>query len=759
MAYQRVLRWIACSISVAILGASLTVSALAASPPTIIGTTAFYVSASGSDSNPGTQSAPFKTFTQAVSVLQAGDTLNIAAGTYNEAINVSKSGMAGSPITIQPESGGSVVIDLLNQSANNVSVTGSYVTVKGLELRNSSGYCVNLQGSHNTLQASVVHDCHDMGIYTDGQDETIEGNTVYHATDVNSGFTLSSGWGSGIKVHAGGNQILIARNTIYNNYGDGIAVTRGANVTVEGNQVYDNYSVNIYIDNSYNVTVTKNFAFNHPNNGFLRNGVPADNIALGEEFYSGWGAQLSNVTIQNNVAYNGSHGVTFYGNDSGTAGGGLKNSTIAFNTLWGSYNSEISIAYDTGQTANLIADNIVQQSSGKLALFSNTTGVTFSHNFWVNSVPPSYAQGAGDKTGDVKLASTPGYAAETFELSGASPAIDAGSSISGVVDDYAGLSRPQGVANDMGAYEYPAGAPSVAPTPTVASTPAPTSSPTPQPTPSSTATQPPAPIREGALTLSASSITFRDQLIGTTGSLVTATLSNSGTTAVTVNSITTAAPFVVSGTTTCPITNGTLAGGASCTIGLQFSPTTAGTFSGGVVIQSSAASSPNQISLAGTGIVGTQLVVNPGFEIDANLDGEPDNWTFANVNTTTDRRDCSIYSSGSCSLKLVGNGTSKTASQSFTQAGHAGDDFTFALASQASSIPASSTYRLQVQFFNGTTLLTTKTLNFASGTHGFQTVRGSFTASAAYTTIVFKITLRASSGQAWFDTSGLYWAP
>jgi len=40
----------------------------------------YYVSPTGSDTNPGTSSAPFKTFAKANSVLTEGSTLNIYAG-------------------------------------------------------------------------------------------------------------------------------------------------------------------------------------------------------------------------------------------------------------------------------------------------------------------------------------------------------------------------------------------------------------------------------------------------------------------------------------------------------------------------------------------------------------------------------------------------------------------------------------------------------------------------------------------------------
>ncbi len=255
-----------------ILGlACLCVFPLIAAQPVFAATT-YYVATTGSDTNAGTLSAPFQTIQKGVSVLSAGDTLAIEGGTYTKPVTISANGSAESPITITNYNNQSVAIDIQSypSATNNVSVTGNYVVVNGMEIRNNTstqnGYCVNLQGSHNTIQNSLVHDCYNHAIYTDGTYETIANNTVYHATTINSALTMTSGWGSGIKVHASGQNITIAGNTVYNNYGEGIAVTRGAYVNVIGNTAYDNYSVNIYVDNSYNVLVARNFAYKYPNN-------------------------------------------------------------------------------------------------------------------------------------------------------------------------------------------------------------------------------------------------------------------------------------------------------------------------------------------------------------------------------------------------------------------------------------------------------------------------------------------------------------
>jgi hypothetical protein len=158
-------------------------------------------------------------------------------------------------------------------------------------------------------------------------------------------------------------------------------------------------------------------------------------------------------------------------------------------------------------------------------------------------------------------------------------------------------------------------------------------------------------------------------------------------------------------------------------------------------------------------VKGTQLLVNPSFESDANQDNLPDKWVFANLDPAADVRDCTLHKAGACSLKLAGNGSTKTVSQTIKKSGVAGDDFTFNLWSASDSVPAGSVYRLQVKFYNGSQLKAARTINFAIGTHAFKKVTGTFAASTSYTRIVYRITFQAASGTAWFDAASLKWAP
>lgn len=430
----------------------------------------YYVSTTGSDANPGTASAPFKTFVKATSMLSTGNTLYILPGTYNEQLKISNSGMEGAWITVRP-SGGNVIIDSKSTSDSPLNLRGSYIDISNLEVKGSSGICVNSSGNYLRISSLVVHDCQTHGIFISGQHVEVLGNTVYAASLVNQARNTSSGWASGIKIALGGNDVRVSGNTSYHNYGEGIAATRGSNVIIRANMVYDNYSVNIYVDNSFDTRVEQNFVTCHTNTGFEQNGNPAAGIALGEEFYEGWGAKLNRVTIANNIVAFCSRGVYYFGGDPSLTGPGLKNSTIAYNTLWSSTDTALGIIYGNGQTGSLITSNIIWQGNNKLAYVENAAGLTFQNNLW-KVTPPTIARGTGDRIGDPLFLVAPSYDPQTFALSALSPAIGGALNI-GISIDYFGNLR--GPSYEIGALQYVNAIPS--PSPTIMSTstiPAPT---------------------------------------------------------------------------------------------------------------------------------------------------------------------------------------------------------------------------------------------------------------------------------------------
>ena len=105
----------------------------------------YYVSASGSDTNSGTQSAPWRHINYAASKAQPGDTVNVLAGTYNEIVTIPNSGNSSSGyISFIGQPG--AIVDGTGLSVGSSGQTGlfslegahSYVLIEGFELRNFS---------------------------------------------------------------------------------------------------------------------------------------------------------------------------------------------------------------------------------------------------------------------------------------------------------------------------------------------------------------------------------------------------------------------------------------------------------------------------------------------------------------------------------------------------------------------------------------------------------------------------------------------
>jgi Abnormal spindle-like microcephaly-assoc'd, ASPM-SPD-2-Hydin/Beta-propeller repeat len=99
----------------------------------------------------------------------------------------------------------------------------------------------------------------------------------------------------------------------------------------------------------------------------------------------------------------------------------------------------------------------------------------------------------------------------------------------------------------------------------------------------------------GGVMLSPSSLTFPVQVVSTSSQAQSVTLTNGGTTPITVN-IAVAGPF--SQTNSCGLS---LPAGGNCTITVTFKPTTKGAQSGSITIIYNASGSPQSVTLTGTG--------------------------------------------------------------------------------------------------------------------------------------------------------------
>lgn len=401
----------------------------------------YFVSPNGNDSNSGSSLLPFKTISKALSVVTAGDVVYVASGTYAP-VTISKSGTTGLPIVIKGD------MAKITGGAIGMNISGSNLDISGFDVSGSVSHTVLISGKNIKFANFLVHD---------GVNENKSG-----------GICVNNQWGSGLKVMLGGENVLIENGKIYQSCGEGLAVTRAVGVTISNVISYDNYSANFYLDNSRNVTLKNSFAYCTTNTAFYRNGKPAAGILIGEESYTGWGAQLANLSVVNNIIYKCS-GLSFYGAE--VSPGGLEGALIANNTIWGVYGGgrAVNISAQPKNTNIRIVNNIAAGS------ISTGTGITSSNNL-----------------ATATFAITPSYDPNSFKLSAGSIAVNSGVSV-GVTTDYLGATRDS--RPDIGAFEYGGIVTNPTPstvtvTPTISATPTPTSTPKPTvsatPTPTST---------------------------------------------------------------------------------------------------------------------------------------------------------------------------------------------------------------------------------------------------------------------------------
>src|SRR5206468_12704786 len=125
----------------------------------------FYVSTTGNDSNAGSSTSPWRTIQKAANTLSVGQTVNVNAGTYNERVQVTRSGSAGSLITFQAQ--GTVVMQGFNVSA-------SFIKINGFEITNtpgtsstdrSGGSGLYLSGSNVEFSNNYIHNTTAAGIF------------------------------------------------------------------------------------------------------------------------------------------------------------------------------------------------------------------------------------------------------------------------------------------------------------------------------------------------------------------------------------------------------------------------------------------------------------------------------------------------------------------------------------------------------------------------------------------------------------------
>jgi len=474
---------------------------------------AFYVSTTGSDSNPGTLSSPWRTIQHAADSVQGGDTVYVRGGVYNESVRISVSGSAtAGSITLQTYPGEQAIIDgtgLVPSTSGPqglINITSqSYISIQGFEIRNyqtssasatPAGIWVSGSGSNIRILNNLIHNivttaeatgsAFGIAVYGTAAPAsldavTISGNQVYN---------LKTGTSESVNVDGNVTNFVIANNVVHDNDNIGIdvigfegvspdpAYDYARNGTVSGNTVYNISAINnpgegkqydangIYVDGGSQVVIERNLVHN---------------VDIGIEMASEHQGHVTSFVIaRNNLVYSSnSTGITIGGYASNV--GGTDHCTIVNNTLFqndakNTGSGEFQIQYYA--TNNVFKNNIVYASSQGLFINNYTNSepdpADVDYNLYYSSLNSSMADflwNGTDHVGFSSYQSVTGkdshsqYADPQFlnlttpnlQIQPTSPAVNAGIDLGPAVVgalDFAGNPRVLGGNVDIGAYEH-----------------------------------------------------------------------------------------------------------------------------------------------------------------------------------------------------------------------------------------------------------------------------------------------------------------
>ncbi len=393
----------------------------------------YYVAPGGSDSGAGTGAAPWATLQHAADRVSAGDTVNVRAGTYAGFVlgwDFPQNGTLMSPITFHGEPGAR--INARNaKTPDGINLEGaSYVVIEGFQVDG-----VPRAGIRSVVNAGVVirnNWCDQNGVWgilTGFSDDILIENNV----------TSRSGTQHGIYVSNSCVNPVVRRNVVWGNYANGLHfngdVSQGGVGVITG------------------ALVERNVIYDNGVGG--GSGINCD------------GVQSS--VFRNNLIYgNHASGISLYRID---ASDGAKNNVVVNNTIVMASDGRWAVNIKDGSTGNAVFNNILYNfhpTRGSISIVADSLPGFVSHH---NVVMQRFTADDGDTvlnlaqwraaTGqDVSsLVSDPAAlfvnaGANDYHLSGTSPAIDLGASLSAPASDLDGRRRPVGGAWDAGAYEF-----------------------------------------------------------------------------------------------------------------------------------------------------------------------------------------------------------------------------------------------------------------------------------------------------------------
>lgn len=349
--------------------------------------TEYYVSQSGSNTNPGTKERPWKNILYGFNKMTPGDTLYVRQGVYNEKLSLSRSGSATSRLTVKaypgerPAIDGTGVFPSTGTFADRIiDISGSYVTLSGFEIRNSNSKGIGIYGNYNIIENNIVHGMKRYGIstYNSGsapRGNIIRNNEVYNTMMKNvNGVNYIGGWDANIAIH-NSVETTVENNYVHNVWGEGIMSYDGSVRTIiRNNTVHDSWGVLIYLAGSSETIVENNHIYDSTpfvDTAQDRRKTPVG-FAMNTESEN---CNNKNNIIRNNLLVGGRSGITYMNYSANntarrTACTGFMGNIVENNTFYNP--SEESIKIQEGKnTGNVFRNNILMNSSRDLIYYNN----------------------------------------------------------------------------------------------------------------------------------------------------------------------------------------------------------------------------------------------------------------------------------------------------------------------------------------------------------------------------------------------------
>lgn len=261
------------------------------------GNITYYISNSGSDTNPGTQSQPLQTINKCAEVSRAGNTCLILPGRYNEMVETKNAGSSGSLITFKAQGG--VIVHQFSIKHPYTRVEGLEITAQGFPLKLDSGFGSAIELTSASHHCEIINNyVHDLflgisGIKVNGSNHIIKFNRVSRP-GLNSMIDLL------------GSNILVENNTFEDNAGFDVFRLFGTNNTFRRN----------WVNNIHGNLPPGAPAGNHPDfiQSFGNNGTASHSHLIEQNFISNLESQIGQIspfdadirdwTFRGNVFYN-----------------------------------------------------------------------------------------------------------------------------------------------------------------------------------------------------------------------------------------------------------------------------------------------------------------------------------------------------------------------------------------------------------------------------------------------------------------------